>query len=106
MRDVIAPVVAGVPTVGAGAAQALLALPCAAPRLALAQTDPLDALVLLEDATLHRDPGEVETVRLRYHAEPLACRVHVQEDGALELELRRWDSGAPCLHLGTGRLRS
>src|ERR687891_1167567 len=28
----------------------------------------------LEDATLHRPAGEVETVRLRYHAEPLACR--------------------------------
>jgi tRNA-specific 2-thiouridylase len=43
--------------------------------------------VRLEDATLHREPAEVETVRLRYHAKPLACRVHVQEDGALELEL-------------------
>jgi tRNA-uridine 2-sulfurtransferase len=43
--------------------------------------------VRLEDATLHRDAGEVETVRLRYHAKPIACRVHVQEDGALELEL-------------------
>jgi tRNA-specific 2-thiouridylase len=43
--------------------------------------------VLLEDATLHRPVAEVETVRLRYHAKPLACRVHVQEDGALELEL-------------------
>jgi tRNA-specific 2-thiouridylase len=43
--------------------------------------------VPLEDATLHRPPHEVETVRLRYHAEPLGCRVHVQDDGRLELEL-------------------
>ena len=43
--------------------------------------------VRLEDATLHRSPQEVQTVRLRYHAEPLACAVHVQEDGSLELEL-------------------
>src|SRR5688572_221661 len=43
--------------------------------------------VRLEDPTLHRSPQEVETVRLRYHAEPLACRLHVQEDGTLELEL-------------------
>jgi tRNA-uridine 2-sulfurtransferase len=52
---------------------------------------PKDALatrrVPLEDATLHRSPAEVETVRLRYHAEPLACRVQVQEDGSTELEL-------------------
>ena len=32
-------------------------------------------------------PTQVETVRLRYHAEPIACRVHVQDDGRLELEL-------------------
>jgi tRNA-uridine 2-sulfurtransferase len=43
--------------------------------------------VRLEGATLHRSPEEVQTVRLRYHAEPLACRVHVQDDGTLELEL-------------------
>jgi tRNA-specific 2-thiouridylase len=41
----------------------------------------------LEDATLHRPAAEVETVRLRYHAEPLACRVHVLDDGSLELAL-------------------
>src|SRR3954453_2981001 len=34
----------------------------------------------LGNATLHRSPGEVQTVRLRYHAEALACRVHVKED--------------------------
>jgi tRNA-specific 2-thiouridylase len=43
--------------------------------------------VRLEDTTLHRPAAEVETVRLRYHAQPLACRVHVQDDGAIELEL-------------------
>jgi tRNA-specific 2-thiouridylase len=51
------------------------------------------ARVRLEDATLHRDPGEVETVRLRYHAEPLGCAVHVQDDGSLELELDRPANG-------------
>jgi tRNA-uridine 2-sulfurtransferase len=43
--------------------------------------------VPLENATLHRSPEEVETVRLRYHAEPLACRVHVLDDGSVELAL-------------------
>ena len=52
------------------------------PKEALATTR-----VSLEGATLHRSPDEVETVRLRYHAEALACRVHVRDDGALELEL-------------------
>jgi tRNA-specific 2-thiouridylase len=52
------------------------------PKEALATTR-----VPLEGATLHRSPDQVETVRLRYHAEPLACRVHVRNDGALELEL-------------------
>jgi tRNA-specific 2-thiouridylase len=52
------------------------------PRSALA-TD----RVPLENPSLHRPPQEVERVRLRYHAEPIPCRVHVQEDGALELEL-------------------
>jgi tRNA-specific 2-thiouridylase len=58
------------------------------PREALATT-----LVPLDDATLHRAPHEVETVRLRYHAEPLACRVHVQDDGTLQLELDRPANG-------------
>jgi tRNA-uridine 2-sulfurtransferase len=43
--------------------------------------------IRLENATLHRSPDEAQIVRLRYHAEPLACRVHVQDDGSLELEL-------------------
>jgi tRNA-uridine 2-sulfurtransferase len=58
---------------------------------------PKDALatdrIPLENATLHRPSSEVQTVRLRYHAEPLACRVHVQEDGRLELELDRPANG-------------
>ena len=49
--------------------------------------------VRLEDTTLHRPAAEVETVRLRYHAQPLACRVHVQDDGAIELELDQSASG-------------
>jgi len=58
------------------------------PREALATTR-----VPLENASLHRPPSEVETVRLRYHAEPIACRVHVQDDGSLELELDRPANG-------------
>jgi tRNA-uridine 2-sulfurtransferase len=49
--------------------------------------------VPLEDATLHRSPHEVEHVRLRYHSEPLACRVHVQDDGRIELELDQSANG-------------
>ncbi len=58
------------------------------PKEALATT-----LVPLDNATLHRSPHEVEIVRLRYHAEPLACRVHVQDDGTLQLELDRPANG-------------
>jgi tRNA-uridine 2-sulfurtransferase len=58
---------------------------------------PQDALatrrVPLEDATLHRSATEVETVRLRYHSQPLACRVHVQDDGSIELELDQSANG-------------
>jgi tRNA-uridine 2-sulfurtransferase len=43
--------------------------------------------VRLEDATLHRPASEVQQVRLRYHAEPIACRVQVKDDGTLDLEL-------------------
>lgn len=43
--------------------------------------------VRLEDATLHRPAAEVERVRLRYHAEPIACAAYVQDDGCVELEL-------------------
>src|SRR5829696_7227206 len=42
------------------------------PREALATTR-----VPLEDATLHRSAADVERVRLRYHAEPIACEAHV-----------------------------
>jgi tRNA-uridine 2-sulfurtransferase len=49
--------------------------------------------VRLEEATLHRPPSEVQTVKLRYHAEPLGCAVQVQEDGTLEVELDRPANG-------------
>jgi len=49
--------------------------------------------VPLEQATLHRDAGEIDRVRLRYHSEPLGCAVHVQEDGTVELELGRPANG-------------
>jgi tRNA-uridine 2-sulfurtransferase len=49
--------------------------------------------VPLEKTTLHRPAEEVETVRLRYHANPLACRVHVQDDGEMELELDQSANG-------------
>ena len=52
------------------------------PRAELATTR-----VALEDTTLHRPAAEVEQVRIRYHAEPLACRAHVHDDGGVELEL-------------------
>jgi tRNA-uridine 2-sulfurtransferase len=58
------------------------------PKEALATTR-----VPLENATLHRPPHEAQTVRLRYHAEPLACRVHVQDDETLQLELDRPANG-------------
>jgi len=40
-----------------------------------------------------RSPEEVETVRLRYHSEPLACRVHVHDDGSIDLELDQAANG-------------
>jgi len=52
------------------------------PREALATTR-----VRLEDATLHRPAADVEQVRLRYHAEPIACEAHVGDDGTVELDL-------------------
>src|SRR5687768_5638663 len=45
--------------------------------------------VPLDGVTLHRDPGQVETVRLRYHAQPIACRVLVRKNGGMEVELER-----------------
>ena len=42
--------------------------------------------VLLEDATLHRSPTEIESVRLRYHANPIPCRA-TERDGQVVLEL-------------------
>ena len=49
--------------------------------------------VRLEGATLHRNPAEIDRVRLRYHSEPLGCAVHVQEDGTVEVELHRPANG-------------
>jgi tRNA-uridine 2-sulfurtransferase len=49
--------------------------------------------VRLEGSTLHRPAAEVEAVRLRYHSESLACRVHVQDDGDIELELDQSANG-------------
>jgi tRNA-specific 2-thiouridylase len=43
--------------------------------------------VRLEGARLHRAADEVNEVRLRYHARPLACRARRAEDGSLLLEL-------------------
>ncbi len=63
------------------------------PREALAATR-----VVLEGARLHRDAASVESVRLRYHAEPIACRVE-QEGGRVELELER-----PALGIAPGQL--
>jgi tRNA-specific 2-thiouridylase len=45
--------------------------------------------VPLENATLHRVPAAVETVRLRYHAHPIPCRVLVRDNGGVEIELER-----------------
>src|SRR5829696_4696468 len=44
--------------------------------------------IALEDSTLHRPARDVQSVRLRYHAEPIACRVSA-EDGRVMLELER-----------------
>jgi tRNA-specific 2-thiouridylase len=42
--------------------------------------------VILKDATLHRSPTEIESVRLRYHANPIPCRA-TERDGQVVLEL-------------------
>jgi tRNA-uridine 2-sulfurtransferase len=43
--------------------------------------------VALDGARLHRPAAEVQTVRLRYHAQPLACTVSAEEDGRLLVAL-------------------
>jgi tRNA-uridine 2-sulfurtransferase len=43
--------------------------------------------VTLEAARLHRPAAEVQTVRLRYHARPLACTVSAAQHGRLLVEL-------------------
>jgi tRNA-specific 2-thiouridylase len=45
------------------------------------------ARVMLDDVTLHRSASEVEQVRLRYHAQPIACTARLRDDGGVELEL-------------------
>ncbi|HEX3278527.1 MAG TPA: tRNA 2-thiouridine(34) synthase MnmA [Thermoleophilaceae bacterium] len=52
------------------------------PREALATTT-----VRLSQATLHRPPGEVRQVRLRYHARPLSCEARRIDDATIELRL-------------------
>jgi tRNA-uridine 2-sulfurtransferase len=52
------------------------------PRAALATKT-----VRLRDATLHRPPGEVREVRLRYHARALACEARVIDAATIELHL-------------------
>jgi tRNA-specific 2-thiouridylase len=54
------------------------------PKQALAATT-----VRLEAARLHRPADQVRQVRLRYHAEPIACRVTAREGGELQLQLER-----------------
>jgi tRNA-uridine 2-sulfurtransferase len=54
------------------------------PRQRLAATT-----VRLEDARLHRRADEVESVRLRYHAEPIACRAWAEPAGRVVLDLER-----------------
>jgi tRNA-specific 2-thiouridylase len=44
--------------------------------------------IALEDATLHRPPSDVQSVRLRYHAEPIPCRAWKQ-GGEVMVELER-----------------
>jgi tRNA U34 2-thiouridine synthase MnmA/TrmU len=59
--------------------------------------------VRVRDAVLHRDGARVNRVRLRYHADPLACRLKVGEGATppgahprLALELTEpADSAAP-----------
>jgi tRNA-specific 2-thiouridylase len=43
--------------------------------------------VPLEMPTLHRPASEVDRVRLRSHADAVPCRVHVMDDGSIEVEL-------------------
>jgi tRNA-specific 2-thiouridylase len=54
--------------------------------------------VALADVRLHRPADQVETVRLRYHARPLACRA-VPADAGLLLELEE-----PALAVAPGQL--
>ncbi|MEA2481296.1 MAG: tRNA-uridine 2-sulfurtransferase [Thermoleophilaceae bacterium] len=53
--------------------------------------------VVVRNATLHRDAGEVHAVKLRYRSSPIACRATpTSAPGGLELELAEpFDGAAP-----------
>jgi tRNA-uridine 2-sulfurtransferase len=55
--------------------------------------------VSLTDARLHRDPADVRAVRLRYHAEPIACSVVDAGERGMFIELER-----PALATAPGQL--
>jgi tRNA-uridine 2-sulfurtransferase len=55
--------------------------------------------VALIDAHLHRDPAQVRTVRLRYHAKPIPCAVREPAENDLVLELDQ-----PALAIAPGQL--
>jgi tRNA-specific 2-thiouridylase len=50
--------------------------------------------VAVRDAVLHRPDAEVDRVKLRYRAQPLACRVRTGDDGRLALQLAEPVDGA------------
>jgi len=59
------------------------------PRAALATS-----AVALRDAVLHRPAGEVDRVKLRYRARPLACRAEPEATGQITLRLAEPADGA------------
>ena len=50
--------------------------------------------IALRDAVFHRDPTRVDTIRVRYHSKPLACRVTARADGTAEAALAEPATGA------------
>jgi tRNA-specific 2-thiouridylase len=64
------------------------------PREALATTT-----VRVENAALHRPVETIESVRLRYHGEPIPCRARESAPGEVELDLRE-----PALAVAPGQL--
>jgi tRNA-uridine 2-sulfurtransferase len=53
------------------------------------KTELATTTVRLENARLHRPAEDVSRVRLRYHAEPIACRATAGTGGRMTLELER-----------------